>query len=77
MLFLNEKGIDVFFKKFNSKFNKGFWNNYTVNIWKKNVNGWGSKKGMYLDESWGIVDKVPVSKNGMWVIKKDYVKYFK
>ena len=76
MLYLNEHGVKVFINKYESFINKAYWNNYDLIIWKKNNNGFFSKKGIF-NNSWGTADKIAVNNKGMWVLPKQYVKYFK
>jgi hypothetical protein len=76
MLHLNELGVNVFINKYQSLVNQAYWNNYDLIIWKKNQNGFFNVKGMFKN-SWGTADKVSVNHNGMWVLPKQYVKYFK
>ena len=76
MIYLNELGVNVFIKKYKSKTNYAFWNNYDLVIWNKNHNGFFNINGMFKN-SWGIANKVPVNNNGMWMLPKRYVKYFK
>jgi hypothetical protein len=76
MLHLNERGVNVFINKYKSFTNEAYWNNYDLIIWKKNNNGFFNIKGMF-NKAWGIADTVSVDNKGMWVLPKQYVKYFK
>ena len=76
MLYLNERGINIFINKYKSLVNEAHWNNYDLIIWKKNYNGFFSINGMFKN-TWGVADKVSVNNEGMWVLPKQYVKYFK
>lgn len=77
MLTLNLEGIKVFSKKFNSNTRDCFWNNYELQIWEKNINGYFRKDGSYKKNSWGVLQKISIEENGTWRINKKYVKYFK
>ena len=77
MLNLTELGVSVFIKKAVANNMNSFWENYDLVIWKKNVNGFTDKKGMYLNNSWGTAEKIVVSNQGTWKLPKTYVKYFK
>jgi hypothetical protein len=77
MLYLNPLGVEVFIRKSTSKTIDSFWDNYDLIIWKKNINGYTNKKGMYRKNSWGIAEKFSVNNNGTWKLPKQYVKYFK
>jgi len=76
MIHLYENGVNVFIKRFKSNKNEAFWDNYDLVIWNKNDNGFFSKKGLYRN-SWGVADKLSVTKEGTWVLPKTYVKHFK
>jgi len=76
MLHLNERGVDVFINKYKSITNDAYWNNYDLIIWKKNNNAFCNIKGIF-NKTWGMADKVSVDNKGMWVLPKQYVKYFK
>ena len=75
MIYLNERGVDVFINKYQSLTKKAYWDNYDLIIWKKNHNGFFNVKGLFKN-SWGIADTVSINKKGMWVLPKYYVKYF-
>lgn len=77
VLNLNEQGVEVFMKRFQSKLQKSFWRNYDVVIWKKDQGGYTDKEGMFLNNAWGKAEKISVSRNGMWKLPKKYVRYFK
>ena len=77
MLHLNEKGVEVFIKRSQSKFQESFWNNYDLVIWKKDTGGYTDINGMYRKDSWGKAEKISVNNNGMWNLPKKYVRYFK
>ena len=77
MLHLTEKGVEVFIKKFQSKIQHSFWNNYDLVIWKKDIGGYTDVKGMYRKDAWGKAEKISVSREGIWKLPKQYVKYFK
>ena len=76
MIHLNENGVDVFINRYNTVVNKAYWNNYDLIIWKKNHNGFFNINGLF-NKAWGVADKVSVDNKGMWVLPKQYVKYFK
>jgi hypothetical protein len=77
MLNLNVLGVEIFINKSNEKHLDSFWNNYDLVIWKKNVNGYTNKKGMFRKDSWGTAEKISADNNGIWKLPKKYVKYFK
>lgn len=76
MLYLNELGVNIFMRKYNSLMKNAYWNNYDLIIWKKNYNGFFKQNGLFR-KTWGVADKVSVDQNGMWALPKQYVKYFK
>lgn len=77
MLNLTEKGVDVFIRKYKSDKQESFWDNYDLVIWNKNNSGFTSIKGLFRNNSWGLMDKISVSDQGVWKLSKKYVKYFK
>ncbi len=77
MLYLYENGIEILRKKINSKSLDSYWNNYNFIVWKKDLGGFSNTKGVYRNNSWGIVDKFPVNSKGTWELPLKYVKYFK
>lgn len=76
MLNLNEKGVDLFIKRFAGGEQRSFWESYDLIIWKKNAGGFTSVKGMFINE-WGVAEKISVTNEGTWILPKKYVKYFK
>lgn len=77
VLNLTEKGVEVFIKRFQSKIQESFWNNYDLVIWKKDNGGYTDTKGMYRKDAWGKSEKISVDQKGIWKLPKKYVKYFK
>ena len=77
VLNLTEKGVEVFIKKFQSKIQESFWNNYELVIWKKDSGGYTDAEGMYRKDAWGKAEKFSVNREGIWKLPKKYVKYFK
>lgn len=77
VLNLTEKGVEVFIKRFQSKIQESFWNNYDLVIWKKDTGGYTDTKGMYRKDAWGKSEKISVDQKGIWKLPKKYVKYFK
>jgi len=77
MLHLNHRGVEVFIKRYSKSNQESFWDNYSLLIWRKDPNGFTSKKGMFRKNSWGQVDVIPVNNNGVWALPKKYVRYFK
>lgn len=77
MLHLNSKGVDLFINKSTSKVLDSFWENYDLVIWHKDAGGFSSTHGMYRKDAWGIAEKISVNTNGIWILPKKYVKYFK
>lgn len=77
MISLTQKGVDVFISRYKTTNQNSYWENYDLVIWKKNINGYTSIRGLFQDNSWGIADRVSVNHNGIWKISSKYVKYFK
>lgn len=77
MLNLTEKGVDVFIKKYTSNVQESFWDNYDLVIWNKNNNGFTNIKGLFRNNSWGLMDKISINDQGIWKLSKKYVKYFR
>ena len=77
MLYLTEKGVEIFIKRFQSKTQESFWNNYDLVIWKKDNGGYTSINGMYRQNAWGKVEKFSIGQEGIWKLSKKYVKHFK
>lgn len=77
MLHLYENGVEILKNKINSKKIECYWNNYNFIVWKKDQGGFSNTKGVYRNNSWGIVDEFPVSQKGTWILPLKYVKYFK
>jgi hypothetical protein len=77
MLVLNEIGVEVFIKRFDSKNSKSFWDNYDLVIWDKNSSGYMSPGGMFKNNAWGMAQKVSINNDGLWKLNKKYVKYFR
>lgn len=75
MLYLTEKGVEVFIKK--AKGIDPFWDNYDLVIWKKDHSGFTNIKGLFRNNSWGMAERVSVSNTGVWELPKKYVKHFK
>lgn len=77
MLNLTEKGVDVFIKRYKSNLQESFWDNYDLVIWNKNNNGFTNIKGLFRNNSWGLMDKISIDDQGIWKLSKKYVKYFR
>lgn len=77
MLHLNLKGVDLFISKSGSKIIDSFWDNYDLVIWHKNNGGFSDTKGMYRNNAWGVAERISVNNNGIWILPKQYVRYFK
>lgn len=77
MLNLTLKGVEVFIERSKTKNEDPFWDNYDLLIWKKNINGYTDKKGMFRKDTWGVAERIPVSDEGVWKLPVKYVKYFK
>lgn len=77
MLHLNEKGVDLLRKKAATSSLEIFWDNYDLIFWEKNNTGFTDKKGMFRKGAWGVATRLKMTQNGMWVLNKKYVKYFK
>lgn len=77
MLNLTLKGVEVFIERSKTKNQDPFWDNYDLLIWKKNINGYTDKKGMFRKDTWGVAERIPVSDEGVWKLPVKYVKYFK
>lgn len=77
MLNLTEKGVDVFIKRYRSNLQESFWDNYDLVIWNKNNNGFTNIKGLFRNNSWGLMDKISINDQGIWKLSKKYVKYFR
>ena len=77
MLHLNQAGVEILIKRFNTNTKLAYWENYDLILWNKNYSGYTDKKGLFKDNMWGIADRVSVSNIGTWILPKKYVKYFK
>jgi hypothetical protein len=77
VLNLTEKGVDVFIKRYRSNLQESFWDNYDLVIWNKNNNGFTNIKGLFRNNSWGLMDKISIDDQGIWKLSKKYVKYFR
>lgn len=56
---------------------ESFWDNYDLVIWNKNSNGFTNIKGLFRNNSWGLMDKISINEQGIWKLSKKYVKYFR
>lgn len=56
---------------------ESFWDNYDLVIWNKNNNGFTNIKGLFRNNSWGLIDKISINDQGIWKLSKKYVKYFR
>ena len=56
---------------------ESFWDNYDLVIWNKNNNGFSNIKGLFRNNSWGLMDKISINDQGIWKLSKKYVKYFR
>lgn len=56
---------------------ESFWDNYDLVIWNKNNNGFTNIKGLFRNNSWGLMDKISINDQGIWKLSKKYVKYFR
>jgi len=77
LLHLTEKGVEIFIQRSQTKLQESFWKNYDLVIWKKDIGGYTDIKGMYRQDAWGKAEKISVSREGIWKLPKQYVKYFK
>jgi hypothetical protein len=77
LLYLTEKGVEIFIKRSCTKLQESFWNNYDLVIWKKDIGGYTDVRGMYREDAWGKAEKISVNREGIWELPKRYVKYFK
>ena len=77
MLHLTLKGVEVFIDKFKSKNEEPFWNNYDLVIWKKDIGGYTSVKGLFRKDEWGTAETISVDDKGIWKLPIKYVKHFK
>ena len=75
MLNLTELGVEVFIKK--AKNIVPYWDNYDLIIWKKDISGYTSIKGIFKNNTWGTAEKISVNNQGIWKIPTKYVKHFK
>ena len=75
MLKLNELGVELFIKRANDI--SPYWDNYDLIIWKKDINGFTSIKGIFKNDTWGTAERISVSNTGTWKIPTKYVKHFK
>ena len=77
MLNLTLKGVEVFIERFKSKNEEFFWNNYDLVIWKKDIGGYTSVKGLFRKDEWGTAETISVDDKGIWKLPIKYVKHFK
>lgn len=77
MICLYESGVNLLKKRADSSNLEVRWNNYDVILWHKDSSGFFNVNGEYRKNSWGISNKFVVNENGVWVLPKKYVKYFK
>jgi len=77
MLHLYENGVEILRRKLENKKLESYWNNYNFIVWKKDQGGFSNTKGVYRNNSWGIVDEFSVTEKGTWVFPIKYVRYFK
>jgi hypothetical protein len=75
VLNLTELGVEVFIKK--AKNIVPYWDNYDLIIWKKDISGYTSIKGIFKNNTWGTAEKISVNNQGIWKIPTKYVKHFK
>ena len=75
MLNLTELGVEVFIKK--AKNIVPYWDNYDLIIWKKDISGYTSIKGIFKNNTWGTAEKISVNNQGTWKLPTKYVKHFK
>lgn len=64
-------------KRYRSNLQESFWDNYDLVIWNKNNNGFTNIKGLFRNNSWGLMDKISINDQGIWKLSKKYVKYFR
>lgn len=64
-------------KRYRSNLQESFWENYDLVIWNKNNNGFTNIKGLFRNNSWGLMDKISINDQGIWKLSKKYVKYFR
>ena len=77
MLYLKPLGVEVFISKVKSNDIDAYWNNYDLMLWKKNQSGFFNVKGLFRNNSWGIVEKFSINNDGTWVLPKKYVRHFR
>lgn len=77
MLYLYENGVEILKKKINGKNLDSYWSNYNFIIWKKDQGGFSNTKGVYRNNSWGIISEFEVNAKGAWKLPLKYVRYFK
>ena len=75
MLNLTELGVEVFIKR--AKNIVPYWDNYDLVIWKKDINGFTTIKGIFKQDTWGTAERISVNNNGIWKLPTKYVKHFK
>ena len=64
-------------KRYRSNLQESFWENYDLVIWNKNNNGFTNIKGLFRNNTWGLMDKISINDQGIWKLSKKYVKYFR
>ena len=77
MLNLTHRGVEIFIQRYKKANQESFWKNYDLLIWRKDANGYTNVNGMFRENSWGMVEKIPVDNKGIWKLPKKYVKYFR
>ena len=77
MLYLYENGVEILRKKINNKKMDSYWNSYNFIVWKKDLGGFSNTKGVFRNNSWGIVDEFEVTSKGTWELPLKYVRYLK
>ena len=77
MLHLNQEGVEVFISRYKNNHRESYWDNYGLVLWDKNPNGFNHIKGLFRKNAWGLAEKFQVNNNGIWVLPKRYVRYFR
>lgn len=77
MLYLNSQGVEVLMSRHKDNKKESYWDNYDLVVWTKNSNGYSDSKGLFRKNAWGIAERFKITKEGVWVLPKKYVKYFK
>lgn len=77
MLHLNEHGVEVLMSRYRNNHKESYWENYDLIVWDKNPNGFSHVSGLFRKNAWGLIQRFQVNDEGVWVLPKKYVKYFR